>query len=119
MDQAALLDAYLGGPDRLRSAVAGLSREQMISRPITGRWSVLEVVCHLADTEANIAYRIKRVLSPTAQGRAAPWEAVPGCLVNHNGVPSRGCSGLRQPFQGRLRLSNTSPGCDAQPWAVG
>ena len=63
MDQAALLDAYFGGPDRLRSAVAGLSREQMISRPITGRWSVLEVVCHLADTEANIAHRIKRVLS--------------------------------------------------------
>jgi hypothetical protein len=63
MDQAALLDAYLGGPDRLRSAVTGLSREQMISRPITGKWSVLEVVCHLADTDANIAHRIKRVLS--------------------------------------------------------
>ncbi len=63
MDQAALLDAYLGGPYRLRSAVAGLSREQMISRPITGRWSVLEVVCHLVDTDANIAHRIKRVLS--------------------------------------------------------
>jgi hypothetical protein len=63
MDQAALLDAYLGGPDRLRSAVTGLSRAQMISRPITGRWSVLEVVCHLVDTDANIAHRIKRVLS--------------------------------------------------------
>jgi hypothetical protein len=63
MDQAALLDAYLGGPDRLRSAVTGLSREQMIARPITGRWSVLEVVCHLVDTDANIAHRIKRVLS--------------------------------------------------------
>ena len=63
MNQAALLDAYLGGPDRLRSAIAGLSREQMISRPIAGRWSVLEVVCHLVDTDANIAHRIKRVLS--------------------------------------------------------
>ncbi len=63
MDQAALLYAYLAGPDRLRSAVTGLSREQMISRPITGRWSVLEVVCHLVDTDANIAHRIKRVLS--------------------------------------------------------
>ena len=63
MDQAALLDAYLGGPDRLRSAVAGLSREQMISRPIAGRWSVLVVVCHLVDTDANIAHRLKRVLS--------------------------------------------------------
>jgi uncharacterized damage-inducible protein DinB len=63
MDQAALLDAYLGGPDRLRSAVTGLSREQLISRPIAGRWSVLEVVCHLVDTDANIAHRMKRVLS--------------------------------------------------------
>ncbi len=63
MDQAALLDAYLGGPDRLRSAVTGLSREQLISRPIAGRWSVLEVVCHLVDTDANIAHRLKRVLS--------------------------------------------------------
>ena len=63
MDQAALLNAYLGGSDRLGSAVTGLSREQMISRPITGRWSVLEVVCHLVDTDANIAHRIKRVLS--------------------------------------------------------
>ena len=63
MDHAALLDAYLVGPDRLRSAVTGLSREQLISRPIAGRWSVLEVVCHLVDTDANIAHRLKRVLS--------------------------------------------------------
>ena len=63
MDQAVLLDAYLGGPDRLRSAVSGLRREQLILRPIAGRWSVLEVVCHLVDTDANIAYRLKRVLS--------------------------------------------------------
>ena len=63
MDQAALLDAYLEGPDRLRSAVSGVGRKQLIARPITGRWSVLEVVCHLVDTDANIAHRIKRVLS--------------------------------------------------------
>jgi uncharacterized damage-inducible protein DinB len=63
MDQAALLDAYLAGPDRLRSAITGLSREQMMSRPIAGKWSTLEVVCHLVDTDANIAHRIKRVLS--------------------------------------------------------
>ena len=63
MHQAALIDAYLGGPDRLRSAVTRLSREQLISRPIAGRWSVLEVVCHLVDTDANIAHRLKRVLS--------------------------------------------------------
>src|SRR6059058_5829075 len=63
MEKTTLLDAYLSGPGLLRVAVTGISREQMISRPITGRWSVLEVVCHLVDTDANIAHRIKRVLS--------------------------------------------------------
>ncbi len=57
------LDAYLAGPKDLRAAVVDLSREQLMTRPIAGKWSVLEVVCHLADTDANIAYRIKRVLS--------------------------------------------------------
>jgi hypothetical protein len=57
------LDAYFAGPKNLRDAVAGLSREQLISRSVAGKWSVLEVVCHLADTDANIAHRIKRVLS--------------------------------------------------------
>jgi hypothetical protein len=63
MEKTTLLDAYLSGPRILRAAVAGISREQMISRPVAGRWSTLEVVCHLADTDSNIAHRIKRVLS--------------------------------------------------------
>jgi hypothetical protein len=52
MDYPALLGAYLAGPNQLRSAVAGLSRGQLISRPVVGRWSALEVVCHQADTDA-------------------------------------------------------------------
>src|SRR5947209_9539930 len=63
MEKTTLLDAYLSGPGILRAAVAGISREQLVSRPVAKRWSVLEVVCHLADTDGNIAHRIKRVLS--------------------------------------------------------
>lgn len=63
MDNLAMVDAYLAGPAELRAAVADLGREQRVARPIPGRWSVQEVVCHLADTEANIAHRIKRVLA--------------------------------------------------------
>ena len=63
MEKTTLLDAYLSGPGILGAAVTSISREQMVSRPVAGRWSVLEVVCHLADTDANIAHRIKRVLS--------------------------------------------------------
>jgi DinB superfamily len=40
-----------------------MSREHVVARPIPGRWSVLEVVCHLADSDANIAHCLTRVLS--------------------------------------------------------
>src|SRR5262249_59604259 len=63
MEKATSLDVYLSGPGIVRGAVTGISREQMVSRLVAGRWSVLEIVCHLADTDANIAHRIKRVLS--------------------------------------------------------
>jgi DinB superfamily len=54
MDASTLVDAYVAGPRNLGLAVAELSPEQLIARPIPGKWSVLEVICHLADTEANI-----------------------------------------------------------------
>ncbi len=63
MDFNALLAEYLAGGTNLRSAVSGMSREQLISRPVPGKWSTLEVVCHLNDTDANICHRLKRVLS--------------------------------------------------------
>jgi uncharacterized damage-inducible protein DinB len=62
MQNSILSEAYLDGVSHLRAAVAKLSREQLIARPVAGKWSVLEVVCHLADTDANIAHRVKRVL---------------------------------------------------------
>lgn len=62
MSHAALIDEYLAGPAALRAAVAGMSREQQMARPIAGKWSTLEVVCHLADFEPIYAERIKRVI---------------------------------------------------------
>ena len=62
MDDATL-QAYLAGPRELREAVSGLTPAQLVAQPIPGKWSVLEVVCHLSDTDANIAHRLKRVLS--------------------------------------------------------
>jgi uncharacterized damage-inducible protein DinB len=63
MAHRALLDDYLAGVELLRDAVAGLTREQALARPIPGKWSTLEVVCHLADFEPIYADRIKRVLA--------------------------------------------------------
>src|SRR5437660_12306553 len=68
---APMIDRYLAGADTLRQAVAGMSREQLIARPIAGKWSTLEVVCHLADFDPILADRMKRVLAedrPTLLG---------------------------------------------------
>jgi hypothetical protein len=59
----ALIDAYLAGPKTLRQAVAGMSRDQVLARPIAGKMSTLEVVCHLADFDPILADRMKRIIA--------------------------------------------------------
>src|SRR3954463_6365547 len=58
-----LIDNYLSGPRVLREAVAGMTREQLVARPVPGKWSTLEVVCHLADFDPILADRMKRILA--------------------------------------------------------
>src|SRR5438552_17933865 len=60
---AELVEKYLVGPKTLRQAVAGMTPEQLVARPVPGRWSTLEVVCHLADFEPIYADRMKRVIA--------------------------------------------------------
>jgi uncharacterized damage-inducible protein DinB len=55
--------AYLAGAASLRAAVAGMTREQQVARPVPGKWSTLEVVCHLADFEPIMADRMKRIIA--------------------------------------------------------
>jgi uncharacterized damage-inducible protein DinB len=57
------IDAYLAGPALLRAAVAGMTRDQLLARPVPGKWSTLEVVCHIADFEPVYVDRMKRVIA--------------------------------------------------------
>src|SRR2546425_1256964 len=63
MALAQLIEDYLAGPKNLRQAVAGMTREQLQARPVAGKWSTLEVVCHLADFDPILADRMKRVIA--------------------------------------------------------
>jgi hypothetical protein len=63
MNYDALIEQYLAGPGLLRRAVAGMTGEQLLARPIPGKWSTREVVCHLADYEPIYADRMKRVIA--------------------------------------------------------
>jgi len=66
-----LLENYRNGADQLHAAVNGLSAEQLDAVPIAGKWSVRQVVCHIADFEPVYTDRMKRVLvedNPTMFG---------------------------------------------------
>jgi uncharacterized damage-inducible protein DinB len=63
MTNSEVIAVYASGPATLRAAVRDLTPEQLRVRPIAGQWSMLEVVCHLADSEALFAERMKRVLA--------------------------------------------------------
>lgn len=58
----ALIEDYLASPPRLRRAVAGMTPDQLRTRPVAGKWSTLEVVCHLVDSEQAWCHRMKRVI---------------------------------------------------------
>jgi hypothetical protein len=60
---AALIDTYEREPEILARAIAGMTPGQLKARPIKGKWSTLEVVCHLADSEQVYADRIKRTIA--------------------------------------------------------
>jgi uncharacterized damage-inducible protein DinB len=57
------IDAYLDGVARLRRVVGDLTPEQLRARPIQGKWSALEVVCHLVDSEQAWCHRMKRAIA--------------------------------------------------------
>ena len=63
MNHSNLINDYLAGADLVNQAIRGLNDEQLQMRPVPGMWSPLEVVFHLADSEALFAERMKRVLA--------------------------------------------------------
>jgi hypothetical protein len=57
------IEDYASSPQLLRKAVAGMTPGQLHARPIPGKWSTWEVVCHVTDFEIVYADRIKRVVA--------------------------------------------------------
>jgi len=60
---SALFEDYSEGAQLLRDAVRSTTGSDLDARPIEGKWSVREVVCHLADSEIIYADRMKRVIA--------------------------------------------------------
>jgi len=58
-----VIEAYVDCGPRLRQSVAGLSHADLTARPGPGQWSILELILHLADSDAISIDRMKRMLT--------------------------------------------------------
>ena len=63
LDNVELIAAYERGIGDLCSAVAEMTPEKLLARPIPGKWSIVECVGHIADTEIFFTDRIVRTIA--------------------------------------------------------
>ncbi len=67
----ALIEIYARGPARIRDTLARVPAAALKWRPAAGQWSIHEIVCHCADSEANAHMRIRYLVgesSPVISG---------------------------------------------------
>lgn len=81
-----LIQSYSGGAQMLRDAVQPMTKADLDARPIKEKWSIREVVCHLADSEIVYADRMKRVL---AEDKPTFFDASPDLFVPALHCPQR------------------------------
>ena len=84
-----LLDAAEKSPREIAASVSGLSEKVLRYKPAPNKWSILEILAHLADMEILYAYRMRQmmaddkpVIAPINQDQ---WAARLGYL--HESVP--------------------------------
>lgn len=55
------VEVMAASPGRLRRLVRGLSEKQLSARPAPGKWSIKEIVAHLADGEVILGARYRLI----------------------------------------------------------
>ncbi|GAA4847009.1 hypothetical protein GCM10023310_26360 [Paenibacillus vulneris] len=71
------LAPYTRTLDQLKQAIKGLTEEQLKQKEAPGKWSITEVLSHLADHSIVFSFRIRKLISETDVQLAAfqqdPW----------------------------------------------
>ncbi len=93
-DIPVLIQTYSDGAQLLRAVLQSAANADIDARPIEGKWSVREVVCHLADSEIVYADRMKRVL---AEENPTFFDASPDLFI-----PALHCS--KRPLDSELNV---------------
>ena len=75
LGRARPLAALRAAPARLAAALRRLPRRLVTRRPERGEWAVNEVLCHLADAEIALGFRIRKIASEPSAA-IAPFDQV-------------------------------------------
>jgi len=91
-------------PSQLARLLTGASRAVLTTRPAVDKWSVVEIVAHLADAELAMSWRIRNAIA--SPGVALTWwdESVWAERLGYQSIPWRASLGRFKV----LRLANLS-----------
>src|SRR5207249_6466144 len=70
-ERQAKIDQYDEGYAEVTTALQGFPKEALVAHPFPGKWSACEIVHHLADSEAQSGFRLRKLLAeeyPVLQG---------------------------------------------------
>ncbi len=60
---AELLNSYRRGPELIAAAMTGAAGSELDFVPAPGKWSVRQILCHMADSEIVAAARFRRIIA--------------------------------------------------------
>jgi uncharacterized damage-inducible protein DinB len=63
MNPQSLIDQFEAGGAKVKAALAGLSRDDLLAVPVPGKWSIQQVIVHLQDSDLVAIDRMKRIIA--------------------------------------------------------
>jgi hypothetical protein len=57
------IERFSQGADLIRSAIKGLTSEELHAYPVPGTWSIQQIVVHLLDSDLIATHRMKRIIA--------------------------------------------------------
>lgn len=60
---ATLVDRYQAGAGALARWISGMSREQLLATPVSGTWSMQQLVVHMLESELAAVHRMRRIVA--------------------------------------------------------
>ena len=99
-----------GTPRKLTTLIRRLNKKQLTRRPAPDKWSIAEILAHLADAELVIGYRLRLILASNGTSiQAFDQDAWAETFNYSRRDPKTSLETFRVLRENNLRLLNTVP----------